>query len=62
MTDYLTTNRKEWVLVQKAQVVSVVGKIMWCRGSEEAVKNGELDEWYEENLSQLRDLAMLCVD
>ncbi len=59
VTDYLTTNRKEWVLVQKAQVVSVVGKIMWCRGSEEAVKNGELDEWYEENLSQLRDLAML---
>ena len=57
--DYGARNRKEWVLVHKAQVVTVVGKIMWCRGSEEAIRNGKLQEWYEKNLLNLQDLAQL---
>ena len=59
VVDYAVRKRKEWVLVQKAQVVTVVGKIMWCKGSEEAIQNGKLKQWYEKNLSNLQDLAQL---
>ena len=57
--EYHESSRKEWVLTQKAQVVSVVGKIMWCRGSELAMRDGRMKEWYQKNLLQLQELAQL---
>ena len=59
VVDYGARNRKEWVLVHRAQVVTVVGKIMWCKGSEDAIRNGTMQQWYEKNLSNLQDLAQL---
>ena len=59
VVEYHERSRKEWVLTQKAQVVSVVGKIMWCRGSEDAMRSGRLKEWYQTNLTQLQELAQL---
>lgn len=62
VADYARRPRKEWVLAHAGQVVATVAQIMWCKSTEEALREGSVDAveaWYMDNVSQLSDLTAL---
>ena len=62
VADYARRPRKEWVLAHAGQIVATVAQIMWCKNTEEALREGSEDAveaWYFENVSQLADLTAL---
>lgn len=56
--------RKAWVLKHPGQVVTTIGMINWCNGTEDAIQmmadNPEaLKEWHETNEKELKNLTYL---
>jgi dynein heavy chain, axonemal len=62
VADYVRRPRKEWVLSHSGQVVATAAQIMWCKCTEEALREGRIEAveaWYNENVAQLADLTAL---
>jgi len=62
--DYGTQDRKQFVLQHKGQVVACLAQIQWCEQSEyylneQANDPMSLQDWFEKNVQQLKDLTEL---
>ena len=63
VVEYDKMPRKQWILEKFAQIVMTVSQIIWCRGSEEALKSAKPKEamrkWLAFQKTQLSDCSKL---
>jgi len=63
VADYARRERKAWVLAHAGQVVATVAQIMWCQGTEDALRDAHpldaMQRWHKTNIAQLADLTEL---
>lgn len=64
LSDYASSDRKQWVLTHYGQIVATVAQIQWCSSSEFYINEMSnnpfsLQEWYDTNETQLAQLTEL---
>ena len=57
-TDYMTEDRKAWVMKHPGQVIATISQIMWCVATESSINEMSenpfaLKDWYDGNVGQL---------
>lgn len=59
LEDYGVTIRNEWVRKWTGMAVLTADMAQWTRGTERNIENGNLEDWYNTQVEQLRELTEL---